>query len=884
MTTAQSDSVAEPAAWWDAGIDDLTGVPPRQAAVRLGADAEHGLTQAEASARLARAGRNEPVQPSRPRWPRILLRQFAGKLLLLLIVATGVSLLLGEWLNAGAIGVTVLISALFGFLNEYRSERAIAALHDLTARRAEVVRDGQREEILAAELVPGDLIVLDDGDIISADARVVTAHGLLVNESVLTGEPEAVAKAALVGDEAAATPATALFAGTTVVAGSGAALVVATGARTRLGSIAAAMQRTGRQMTPLERRLAGLGDRLIYAFLIACALLVVLGLIQGRPPTLVVQIAVALAIGAVPEGLPAVATTTLAIAVRRLARRGVLVRQLDAVEALGSTTVIVTDKTGTLTENRMTLRRVILADGRGFTISDGDGSPGRLHAEILTESNGPPAPEDAVAVQHVLRIAALCNDAVVEWDEEHGWHVHGDPTEGAIAMAAAGLGLDGQTLHETYPRLATEPFTTATRMMRTTHGTPNGGSLTAVKGAYERVAALDTSRHPLLEQAAHTLGDDGFRVLAVAAGRNGGAVRVLGAVVLEDPLRRDAAAAVAACRAAGVRLILATGDQLATARTIGRQTGLLDGGRAVLASDLEDLTRLDGVAVVARASHGQKEALVKALQSRGEIVAMTGDGVNDATAMIAADVGVAVGPGATDVAVEAADIVLTDGRLMSLVGGIREGRQIAFSLREAIMYLLTASLSMIAFFALSMALSRPPALSPIQILWLNIVVHIFPALALAITSEPSPAAGRPTAALLPNDTWFEVVWRALSVALTGVAALLLDERFGSGTGNPQTIAFMTMAAALVGQVFLVGVRSPRQQPARLLRAALWGAVVVSAIVTLLSIYLPGLQDAIDLQPPSVRDWLIVLGCVFVGWNVNQAGAALIGRWTGREAG
>jgi Ca2+-transporting ATPase len=883
MIGALLDSAAEPAAWWDASIDDLVGGTPHRAAVALGTDLERGLSEAEARARLAHAGRNEPVPPSRPRWPRILLRQFAGKLLVLLIVATAVSLLLREWLNAGAIGVTVLVSALFGFLNEYRSERSIAALHALTARRAEVVRDGRREEIPAAELVPGDLIVLDDGDIISADARVVSAHGLLVNESILTGEPEAVAKAALAEREATATPATAIFAGATVAAGSGAALVVATGPRTRLGSIAAAMQGTGRQMTPLERRLEALGDRLISAFLIACALLVLLGLVQGREPRLVIQIAVALAIGAVPEGLPAVATTTLAIAVRRLAAGGVLVRRLDAVEALGSTTVIVTDKTGTLTENRMTLRRVLLADGRRFAVEGGVGADGRLHTEISAEDGGPAPAEAAADVRQVLLIAALCGDAVVEWDGEHGWHAHGDPTEGAIALATAGLGLGSDQLCGDYLRLATEPFTTARRMMRTTHRAPDGGTLTAIKGAYERVAALDDRAHPLLASAAHSLGDDGFRVLGVAAAREGDAVRVLGAVVLEDPLRQDAAAAVAACRAAGVRLILATGDQLATARTVGRLTGLLDGGRAELASDL-DLARPDEVAVVARASYGQKEALVAALRARGEVVAMTGDGVNDAAALHAADVGVAVGPAATDVAVEAADIVLTDGRLLSLVRGIGEGRQIAHSLRAAIMYLLTASFSVILLFGLSMALSRPPALSPVQILWLNLVVHIFPALALAVTHDPAPLIARPTTALLPNDVWYEVIWRALTVAFTGIAVLLLGERLGSDGGDWQTAVFMTLTAALVGQVFLVGVRSPRQQPARLRRAPLWGAVAVSALVTLLTLYLPWMRDAVGLQRPSMQDWLVVLGCVVAGWNVNQIGGALIGRLTDRDGG
>ena len=856
-------------------LDFLARQPLADVIAGLATDLERGLSAREAAIRLAATGRNEPAPISAPAWPQILLRQFSGKLILLLIAATLVTLLLREWLNAVAIGVTVLISAGFGFLNEYRSERAIAALHRLTARHAEVVRDGLHEEVPATEIVPGDLIAVADGDIVPADARVVEARGLLVNESILTGEPEAVAKSAdpQPGSESA-TPVAALYAGTTVVAGSGRAVVAATGRRTMLGAIAAAVQGGRRRATPLEQRLEQLGDRLILVFLALCALLVLTGVLQGRDPGLVVQMAISLAVGAVPEGLPAVATTTLAVAVRRLARRQVLVRRLDAVETLGSTTVIVTDKTGTLTENRMALRCVLLADGREFRVQVQAGADGTLRTTLTTTAGAPLAREDEGALRRLLFVSALCSDAAVEFDTMHGWHVHGDPLEGAIELAAGGLGLDDAVLHA-YPRLATEPFTSATRMMRTTHRTPEGGTLVAVKGAFEQVAILDENRHRQLAAEVHALSDAGFRVLAVAEGSGTGAAWLLGALVLEDPLREDAAEAVSTAGAAGIRLLLATGDHLATARTVADLTGMIGDGLLAVLGPEWDQAELDRIAVVARATHGQKEALVRALQARGEVVAMTGDGVNDAAALRSADVGVAVGPGATDVAIEAADLVLTDGRLFSLVDGIREGRQITRSLRQAIVYLLTASFATILFIALSMVVSRPFALSPIQILWLNLVVHVFPALALALSREPDSDISGPTRTLLPRDTWLEIAWRSVTVALTGLAVLFLGDVWGKDLSHTQTLAFVTLALALVGQVFLVGVYTPRAQPARLARLPLWGAAATSVALVLLAVYVPALRAALSLEPLDVIEWMVTLGCVVVGWNVNQVGVALI---------
>ncbi len=881
MTNPAPAHVTAVHSWQDHQVGELSGRSPCEVAATLATDPRQGLSATEAATRLAICGPNDPA-PLRPRgWPVILLRQFASALIFLLLPATIVSLLLREWLNAAAIGVTVVVSAGFGFVNEYRSEQAITALRRLAARRAEVVRDGLHEDIPATDLAPGDLIVVADGDVIPADARVIEARGLLVNESILTGEPVAMPKdpAPVFGVSDGTAPSV-LLAGTTVAAGSGTAIVVVTGAGTTLGDIFSASQSTGRQVTPMEARLEQLGRRLIMVFLLLCALLVGVGVAQGRDPRDVVEMAVSLAIGAVPEGLPAVATTALAVAVRRLAARHVVVRRLDAVETLGSTTVIVTDKTGTLTENRMTVRRVLLADGTVVEVG------------VHTDGDVPRTTIDATergtraAAERVLQVAALCNDAIAEYDAAEGWHAHGDPSEGAIVLAAAGLGHDGARRHAEYPRLSTEPFTTARRLMRTVHQAPDAGELIAVKGAFDQVGALTSRDIPALRAATHALGDAGYRVFTVAEGPDADAIRVIGAVVLEDPLRPDAAAAVAASQAAGIRVMLVTGDQLATATNIARQTGILTGDQlAVRGPDL-DLASLDRVAVVARATHAQKEAIVAALQGRGEIVAMTGDGVNDAPALRAAHVGVAIGPNATDVAVEAAHILVADGRLGSLVHGIREGRAIARNLREAIVYLLTASFGTIMVIALAMVTSDALPLAPLQILWLNLVVHIFPALALATSREPGDgeSLSRPTRALLTDGAWLEIAWRAATVTIATRVALFAGERTDASLAQIQTMVFIALTAGLVGQAFLIGVYDTRAQIARLRRAPLWVAGAISGVLTLGALYLPLLRDALALEGPRTGEWVIALGCTAGSWAAGQVVVVLAGRWSRTRRG
>jgi Ca2+-transporting ATPase len=839
---------------------------PHEVAAALRSDAETGLSRAEAAARLATYGPNTLGPADRSRWLEILLRQLRSVLILLLLAATLLSVLVGEWLNAAAIGLSVLISVGFGFVNELGSDRTVSALRKLTALTAEAVRDGQHDEIPAETIVPGDLIVVAEGRLVPADARVIVSRGLVVNEAILTGESVPVEKHAERADGSGAD--VLLSAGTTATAGSALALVFATGEATALGDIARATARPARQTTPLEARLERLGNRLVAAFLVICLGVAIGGIAAGRHPQTMVELAVSLAIGAVPEGLPAVATAALAVAVRRLAGLEVLVRRLDAVETLGSTTVIVSDKTGTLTENRIAVRSVLLPDGHEVPVRVTLPQAGAVRTTIESD-----IPRDRAAVMEILLMGALCNDAVVEHDAERGWHAHGDPLEGALMLAALGAGWDALTLEERYPRTETIAFTSAQRIMETVHA--NGSAqLVALKGALERVAERTGGLPPALRDAVEQRAMAGYRVIAVGA-EGTEQPGLLGAVVLEDPLRADARVAVAEAAATGARLILATGDHLETATTVAREIGLLStGARAVLAGQRND-SPLEQLAVVARATHAQKASLVSELRARGAVVAMLGDGVNDAPAMRAADVAVAIGEDATDVAIEAAHVVITDGRLASLVAGIRAGRQAARGLRQAIVYLLTASFATIVFIAVAMTLNADLPLAPLQILWLNLVVHLFPALALATGHDRgSPESAHPTTELVAGQTWIEIGVRTVAAAAGALVLYAIACAADEPLATRQAVAFAGLGAGLVGESLLVGIRVPREQGARLRRLDIWLALALSLGLLALGLSVPGLQSLLSLDALGVG-WLLGIGVgTLIALNLGQVGVFL----------
>ncbi len=474
------------------------------------------------------------------------------------------------------------------------------------------------------------------------------------------------------------------------------------------------------------------------------------------------------------------------------------------------------------------------------------------------------AAHDAIA--DLLVKAALCNDAVVEHDSIDGWHAHGESTEAALAMASAGLGYTTAALLKQFPRTRTEPFTSASRLMKTTHLSPSGSSFVAIKGSPEAVGALVGDVDPVLMERVAGFSSDGLRVLAVAEEPSGGVVRLLGMVVLDDPLRPDAAEAVRACLALGVRVMLATGDHLNTARRIGEQTGILRAGLAAVDGETIEQANLNEIGVVARASHAQKQAIIKRLQASGEIVAMMGDGVNDAPALSAADVGVAVGPDATDVAMEASHIVVSDGRLESLVQGIAEGRQIGRNLAQAIMYLLVASFGTIALITIAMLSANKVPLAPLQILWLNVVVHVFPALALSTGRETLSSESKPTRDVLSASMWLEIAIRAATVAMSGVAALVISSSWGESTGHTQAMVFGSVAVGLLGQEFLIGAPSMPLLLQRV-RRQIWLAVSFSMMLAALAMYAPG---TLALKTISLPDWSVVVSCTAAGWLVAQA--------------
>ena len=644
---------------------------------------ESGLTTAEAARLLALHGPNEIARASGPSVLRLLARQFSGAMIWLLLGACIVSAALGEILDASAIAVIVVLNALIGFAQEYRAQRAMTALRAMSAPRARVVRDGRIAAIDAHEIVPGDLLVLDAGDIVAADARLVVADALSANEAALTGESAPVEKRteAVPVDAPLAERFDCVFSGTAIAMGSGRARVEATGMRTELGRIATLMASTKIEATPLEKRLEQVGRSLLVGCLAIVAVVALLGVLRGEPWLVVLVSSISLAVAAVPEGLAAIVTIALAIGVQRMASRNVLVRHLSAVETLGSTTVICTDKTGTLTTGHMRVREVW-----------GD---------------------DHLAV---VDAAAACCDAELGPTGQDGI---GDPTEIAILVEAAERDIRREAIETTRKRVLVHPFDAERKRMSIARA---DGRL-YVKGAPESVMAVLA---PGDVERAHTANTEmaarGLRVLAVAIGDGTEErdLRLVGLLGIADPPRSEAIDAIADARRAGIRTVMITGDQALTANAIAREMGLLAPGESPEGR------------VHARATPEDKLRIVRDWKARGEIVAMTGDGVNDAPALREAHIGIAMGKGGTDVAREAAAMVLTDDDFASIVAAIREGRGIFENIRKTLVYLLSGNLAELAFVLAASLLGMPLPLTAIQILWINLVTDGLPALALVM--------------------------------------------------------------------------------------------------------------------------------------------------------
>ena len=719
-----------------------------------------GLTTETAQRRLGEVGRNEIARDeARSPW-KILAGQFQSPLVWLLLGASLISGILRDVIDAIAIGTILVINALVGFFQEHRAERALSALRSMTAPRARVLRDGHATVVAAADVVPGDVLILEAGDIVAADARLFEAHALSTNEALLTGESMPVEKntEAVLASAPLAERSDTVFMGTALSTGTGRAAVLATGMETQLGRIAHLLSTAEESETPLQRRLKKVSATLLVLCVGVVALVALLGLVRGVAPLEVLMSAVSLAVAAVPEGLPAIVTIALAIGVQRMAARNVLVRKLPAVETLGCVTVICTDKTGTLTTGVMVVREIWGEDQRA-----------------------------------VIAAAAACCDAELGPDGRTGT---GDPTEVAILAAAAARGILKHQIEATNPRVLVNPFDAQRRRM----AVRRADGILYVKGGVEAVSARSTAGSEGAAAAANEMAARGLRVLAVAIG-DGPAeerLRLLGLIGLADPPRAEAIEAVAAARHAGIRTVMITGDHPTTALAIARELGLLRADE-----DPADV-------VHARATPEDKLEIVRRWKVQGAVVAMTGDGVNDAPALREAHVGVAMGKGGTEVTREASDMVLSDDNFASIVAAVREGRGIFENIRKSLLYLMAGNVGELAVMLGAAAAGLPLPLLPLQILWINLVTDGFPALALVMDpADPdilTRPPRRPDEPMLGRSEWGLILAvgvlqgvMTLGVFLWGLARRDLSEA--------RALAFSTL---VFGQIFLsLGFRSRR---------------------------------------------------------------------------
>ena len=759
---------------------------------RLASDATAGLSSQEVARRAILYGPNGLPEPAKRSFLLVLLRQFQNPLIYILFVAAALAGATGHWGDAAVILGVVLANALIGTYQEGRAERSMAALRRLSTLQVRVLRDGAEQAVAALELVPGDILLLAAGDAVGADARLIEQAALAVAEATLTGESVPVSKSIAVLPDATglADRRNMVFSGTYISAGRARALVTATGVHTEVGAIARMTEGAVEPKTPLEMRINQFGRYLVFAAIGLFVVVVALGLARGVPFSEVLMVAISQMVSVIPEGLPVAMTIALAVGMQRMAGRGAIIRRLAAVETLGSITVICSDKTGTLTRNEMTVSTLWFPGGRVVDI----GGVGYAPQGALTESGRALDKADA-QVGALLEACVLCNDAdlAAPDGELTQWTVLGDPTEAALLVAAGKAGIEIGALRRERARLAEVPFDSDSKMMATSHSGTAGRSQVLIKGAPEAVLRLCAGDGPQAQHAARDAADDlaarALRVLAVARiddyplsdatrfDELAGHATLLGLLGEIDPPRAEVKAAVAACRAAGIRPIMVTGDHKLTGLAIARALGIArEGDRGVDGAELErmndaELTDgLDSIAVFARVHPAQKVRIVAALQARGDVVAMTGDGVNDAPALARADVGVAMGITGTEVAKSAAKIVITDDNFATIVGAVEQGRVVYGNLKKVILFLFVSSVDEVLVLLLALLAGYPLPLAAVQILWINIVTES--TLTVNLVMDP-PDGDEMTRAPVPRDDRLldkAMLWRIAMLTPMAVAA------------------------------------------------------------------------------------------------------------------
>jgi Ca2+-transporting ATPase len=885
-------------------------------------DAQRGLTQVEADCRLQEHGRNElPSEPPTPLW-RVFVSQFASVLVALLVAAAVLSGLLGEWADAAAIGAIVLLNGVVGFIQEYRAEQALASLKALSAPTAKVLRDGEVAQIDAALLTPGDIVTLEAGDRIPADVRLVRAFGVRTQEAALTGESTPIDKDAdetLAADTTLAERANMVYLGTVVSAGKATGVVVATGAHTELGKIAGMLAGQKPEATPLQRQLAQMGRTLSVLCLVLVA--IILGLLLARDPSKFwesVMLAVSLVVAAIPEGLPAVVTIGLAVGVQRLVKRHAVVRKLPSVETLGAVTFICSDKTGTLTQNEMTVQEIVTpvrayrTTGLGYspegTIYLADDSAQKIGFERDWSTLDSEEPQADLRL--ALTIGVWCNESHLTKPGKPGerWATVGDPTEGALLTVAMKAGLP-----ETHEEQAIEheiPFDAARRMMSVLVQHDRLGRWVFAKGAPEAilercvserneqgVRELSQERRQHYARLNDELAARALRVIAVAyrpaedLTADDELERELilaGLIGMRDPPRPDARPAVETCLAAGIRPVMITGDHPATAAAIARELGLNDENTEVMTgaklqslSDEQLAEKVESTTVYARASAADKLRIVRALKARGQIVAMTGDGVNDAPALEASDVGVAMGITGTDVTKDAADVVLLDDNFATIVSAVEEGRRIYDNIRKVLWFLLSCNAGELMLMFTAGLIGLPSPLAPIHLLWVNLITDGIPALCLSLEpAEPHSMRRRPRrpgAPLLSRGAWLLIIGQGLLLALTSGAAFLIGWRGEGGSVElGQSMAFCTLVYDELLRAWTARSRTRNiWQMGLFTNPWLLIGLVATAVTQFALVQIPFMQRLLRVESMDWQHWGMIFALALVPTVVIEIGKLIL---------
>lgn len=868
---------------------------PVQTASLLNVSTARGLSSEEVERRQNFYGPNALQRRKSVSLLKLLWNQLAGPIVALLAIAAMIAFAVGEWKEGIAIAAVLVINSVIGFTTELRAVRSMEALRALGESRARVRRNGHIHEISAVGLVPGDILLLEGGDVIPADIQLVSASNLLIDESALTGESVAVDKSvALVTLETpVADRACIAFKGTAAVRGSATGVVIGTGMNTELGKISKLVFEAEPERSPLERQLDRLGGQLIWVTLLMAALIAGVGIATGRDIFLMVEAAVALAVAAIPEGLPIVATLALARGMWRMAKRNALVERLSAVETLGATTIICADKTGTLTENKMQLKR--LAVGAFDIEFTQDGKPFRVDgAEISIDENE--------LVREVLTTGALCNNAALETGEGAS---SGDPLEIALLIAADAVGLNKDDLLSENPQLREFAFDTDVNMMATAHQAKDGvvyfikgapeavlahSFLVRAKGAAEKLSP--EHREQWLERT-NALAAQGLRVLAFARKSAASAddppyeqLEFLGLGGLYDPPRQDVKSAIAACKRAGIRVVMITGDHAVTAKNIAVSIGIAEKNIDVVEGKSlkpfahqtqSDREAIQDAEVFARVTPAQKLDLITVYQTAGEVVAMTGDGVNDAPALKKADIGVAMGQRGTQVAREAAAVVLRDDAFSTIIEAVREGRVIFKNIQRFVTYLLSCNLSEVLVVGLAILAGLPLPLLPLQILFLNLVTDVFPAFALGAGAGDAGVLDRkprdPKKPILPRGLWIFIVGNGLAITAATLGSLYLAiVQLDLAADAAVTVSFLTIAFAQLLNVF--NMRDPRTPIFNndiVTNPYIWAALAICTSLLLSVLYIPSIASVLHLVPPNMNSWIVIMTMSALPLLIGQIG-------------